>query len=147
VTLHATLSLELIAENFFWEERQRRRRGFNRDDDPVPFEMWLRQMSRLGPDKSPTWVARVKAFGKRGAPLDREFINCVKDYTNSNRVGSRGVVGWYVLREGVYEINHRYKYDRVRRYFVISENGAAREATKEEAMAWLSQKDISASAS
>lgn len=146
MTLHATIDLELIADNFFWEERQRRKHGFNVDQDPVPFEMWLRQMKQLGPDKSQTWVARVTAFGRRGAP-QREFINCVKDYTNSNRAGSRGVVGWYVLREGVYEVNHRYKWNKVRRYFMISEGGRAREIEKEEAIEWLSKSAISASAS
>lgn len=88
-------------------------------------------MRTLGSDKSPTWVAKIDLAGKR------KFIQGIPDYEKANRTGSRGVFRWYTLEPGAYEINERYKVNKVRRYFGIVENGEFREASKEEALEWL----------
>lgn len=131
----ATIGLEHVADDIAWQHRHG---GMRRD-----FERWLRDWTKLGPDKSFTWVKRV--LGDDG----REAVRGVPDYTNANSTGSKGVVYWYVLRPGVYEVNHRYKLNKVRRYWLISEGGKLREVSKSEAFEWRRQKTnaISASAS
>lgn len=123
--LCATISLEHVADDIAW---QHQRGGMRRD-----FDRWLRDWTKLGTNKSFTCVKRITADD------GRERVGGVPDYSNANCTGSRGVIYWYVLRPGVYEVNHRYKLNKVRRYFVLSEGGTTREINQSEAVEWLQQ--------
>jgi len=113
------LGLELIADDFFWAKKQAKK---------LPFDRWLRYMRKLGSDKSPTWVAKL------GVNSEREFIQGVRDYSRANRNGSRGIYAYYALSAGVvYEINERYKLIKVRRYFILVQDGEVCEISGDEA--------------
>ena len=116
--MRAVLKLELIADDFFWASK----RQYN-----VDFYQWLRELRKLGPDKSHTWVARLLPG------MQHEFVQGIRDYSTANRNGSRGIYAFYALKPGVYEINERYKLNRVRRYFIHVADDEYEEITRDEA--------------
>lgn len=62
-----------------------------------------------------TWVAEVVGL-RDGGRLDRKFVDGLKDYSDANSVGSRGVFKYYVLTEGpLYEIVDRQSYGKPQR--------------------------------
>lgn len=115
--MKAVLKLEIIADDFFWAKNKNKN---------IEFHTWLQKMKQLGPDKSQTWVALKNNSGLN-------FIQPTRDYSNANRNGSRGIFGYYLLTDGIYEINHRYKLNRVRRYFIHVTGESYAEISKEEA--------------
>lgn len=129
-TVFASLRLEHCADDIAW---QHRRGGMNRG-----FDRWLRDWRKLGPNKTFTGVTRVNLDGSR------ETLQGVPDYTGANRKGSRGVYYWYTLAPGLYDINHRYKINAVRRYWLLSESGTTREMTTEEANLWQTMQSTNA---
>lgn len=116
--MRAVLKLELIADDFFWAKRNKKN---------MPFQQWFRHMKKLGPDKSPSWVARLLPN------MEREFVQGTRDYSRANRSGSRGIYAYYALKPGIYEINERCKLNRVRRYFIQVVGDEYQEITREEA--------------
>ena len=126
--MKAVLKLELFEDDFFWAQRKKAKM------DP---RVWEMRMKRLGPDKSPSWVARVRGVSEDGLRFDRQFVNGTRDYSEANSIGSRGVFCYYPLGDGVYEVNDRYKWGKVRRYFLLVQDGQKREITKEEAIQCL----------
>lgn len=62
-----------------------------------------------------TWVAEVVGITAAGR-IERKFVDGLKDYSDANGVGSRGVYKYYVLREGpLYEIVDRPGYGKPQR--------------------------------
>ena len=60
-----------------------------------------------------TWVAEVKGIDRATGRLMRTFVDGLKDYTEANSVGSRGVYKYYVLTSGpLYEIMDRPGYGK-----------------------------------
>ena len=77
----------------------------------------------VGEDKSRTWVRLING----------RTLQPIKDYTTANGDGSRGIVGRWVLDPGFYEINHRYHWNKVRRYFLrVNYDGTTKEVSREE---------------
>lgn len=104
------IKLELVADNIHWANKNG---AMDRD-----FQKWLRQWRRLGSDKSFTWIKRVLPDN------GREYIQGVRDYSRANYSGSNGIYAYYALKPGVYEINHRYKINKVRHYFIeVTDDG------------------------
>jgi hypothetical protein len=124
--MRAVLGLELIADDYFWHTR----RGL------WDWDKQLRYMRRLGPDKSPTWVAHITGFDEKFG-YKREFLRGQRDYTDANSIGSRGIMAYYILKPGLYQVNERRTWKHVRRYFILAEESEYREISKEEADEWL----------
>jgi hypothetical protein len=122
--LRAVIQLELIADDYFWHVRHK----------SWSFDKQLRYMRRLGHDKSPSWVARLHPGMKR------EYLHGVRDYSRANATGSRGIFELFVLRDGVYEINDRYHWNKVHHYYALAEGETITEIGREEAAQWLEAK-------
>jgi len=118
--MKAVIRLEMIADDYFWHVK----RGL------WDFKRQMVYMRRLGTDKSPSWLAKLTWDGDR---MKREFQHGTRDYSRANSCGSRGIFTYYPLGDGVYEVNDRYKWSKVRRYFVEVKNGEIREISMGEA--------------
>jgi hypothetical protein len=125
--MRPVIKLELIADDFFWH-KSRNLWAFDRE---------LRYMRRLGPDHTPSWAARLAGL-QNDMPV-REYLSGVKDYTNANSTGSRGIFCYYPLRDGLYEINDRYHWNKVRHYYLLVCDGKMQEIGREEAIEWLNR--------
>lgn len=63
-----------------------------------------------------TWVAEVTSIDARTGRIERRFLDGLKDYTEANSVGSRGVRKYYVLTDGpLYEVVDRPGYGKPQR--------------------------------
>jgi hypothetical protein len=124
----AVLKLEFIAENYYAYKRQA----------TILHEGTERYKEYLGRNQSRPWVKRLT---KKGGHLEREFMNGQIDYSQANRTGSRGVYLYFYLPAGVYEINERCSWTRVRRYYCRVERGQIIEIEQEEVETWLSEKE------
>lgn len=131
--MKAVLRFELIGDDAFQYLRQRRAGKPTR-------ELALYQEIRLletTQKKYRTWVARITGADERFG-LKREFVRPqMKDYSDANSTGSRGVYAYYALSDGIYEINSRETWKRSRRYFVRVSNTEITEITREEVDEWL----------
>ena len=124
--MRAILKLEAIADDYFYAKRHK----------SWSFDKELRYMSRLGPNKSPSWVARIIGIEDE-LNFEREFIRGQRDYTEANSTGSRGIFIYYALIEGVYEINSRYHWRKVDHYFAKVEGVQITRITKDEVIECL----------
>lgn len=72
-----------------------------------------------------TWVAEVTGIDAASGRIQRRFLEGLKDYTDANSVGSRGVYKFYVLTDGkLYEVADRAGYGKPpRRRFCRVEDG------------------------
>jgi hypothetical protein len=102
-------------------------------DVPPHIRKWLAQVIRqsLRP-----WVARIAGLDSRWG-LRREFVRPNVDYSRANSVGSRGVYGYYLLDDGIYEVSHPVSWRNHRRYFVRAAEGRIREIDREEVIECL----------
>lgn len=127
--MKAVLRLELIGDNHI-----QRARAIKRGEAQMPqhiprmVELVKHSQKRFIP-----WVAQITGLCDKYG-LKREFIRGQRDYTLANSVGSRGVFCYYPLDPGVYEVNERLTWKKVRRYFIKVENTQVIEITKEEAL-------------
>lgn len=102
----------------------------------------IREFGRLFGEREPLsglfpWVAKLRGTSKRFG-FDREFLSGQKDYSQSNSVGSRGVVCHYHLQEGeFYDVFERVTWGKSRRYYCTIENNTLYELTREEVVTWL----------
>ncbi len=124
----AVLELEFIGENYFAYKRMA----------TVPDESMERFKKLLGRDQSRPWVAHLTGLDRSLRPI-REFVRGQIDYNRANGTGSRGVYLYFHLSDGLYEVNARESWSRVRRYFIRVENAAYREISREEALQCLSR--------
>jgi len=84
------------------------------------------------------WVARLT--GLTPTNFQREFLRGMKDYSQANSVGSRGVyLTFWLDSNDIYEVYHRTAWKNDRRYFCRpTKDGTFQKLTREEARAWLS---------
>jgi hypothetical protein len=122
----AVKKLEFIAENYFAYRRQ----------SPYPHRPSDSYGDYLGRDKSRPWIARLIGLDETYG-FKREFVRGQIDYSQSNQIGSRGVYIYYPLKEGLYEVNERETWTRVRRYFIRVQGMTITEIAREEALACL----------
>lgn len=95
----------------------------------------LLQAAKLGYTKA--WVARIVGLDPRFG-LAREFLRGEKDYSNASGTGSRGVMLYYWLEAGFYEVNERLSWKNHRRYFLqVNQDATAQEVSKEQVIQWL----------
>lgn len=123
----AVLKLEFIGENY---TAYRRSEAYHEASE--------RYGSYLGHDQSTPWVKRVLGYNEQFGFL-HEAVRGQKDYSQANSVGSRGIYLYYPLKKGVYEVNERITWSRVRRYFILVDNAEYVEVSKEEVFAWLEE--------
>jgi hypothetical protein len=95
----------------------------------------------MGWDKSRPWVARITGFDEEYG-YRREFLRGQWDYTNASSTGLRGVMAYYTLKPGLYQVNERTSWKHTRRYFILVEDTGLfdaeyREISQEEADEWL----------
>lgn len=77
------------------------------------------------------WVAEIT--GGRYIWLDRRFLKGQRDYRNSNSVGSRGIMIYYLLDEGpLYEVFQRLTWTHSDRYYCRIVAGRLERITQEE---------------
>jgi hypothetical protein len=131
--MRAVLRLEFIGENYFAYQRARKRGEAERNQGTECYG------DILGRDKSRPWVARVTAVQDDGYSFVREFMRGQIDYSQSSKNGSRGVYLYYPLKDGLYEVNARETWTRVRRYFIRVENTLITEIPREEVYLCLDQ--------
>ena len=78
------------------------------------------------------WVARITGsdptFG-----LAREFLPSLRDVSSATRNGRRGILLWFVMDDGVYEI----KDSEGERYFARADQGVVVRMGEEETTTWL----------
>ncbi len=120
----AVLKLEFIAENYYNYKKQA----------TIVHEPTERYKEYLGRNQSRPWVKRLS---KQGDRIEQEYMCGQIDYSQANRTGSRGVYLYFYLPKGIYEVNERCSWTRVRRYFCLVEDGRSKEITEKEALAWL----------
>jgi hypothetical protein len=104
---------------------------------PVPYGIAARvgQIYKMGHQRP--WVARLTGL-RDGCKIQRRFIQAQRDYSRANSSGSRGIMLYYFLEPGLYEINQRITWKRTKRYFawIVDENTLC-ELSREEAVEWL----------
>jgi hypothetical protein len=83
--------------------------------------------------KASYFVAEITGFHAK-FKYERKFIQCKKDYRNSNSKGSRGVYAFYILESGkIYDVLEPYSWKNSHRYFCTVDNkGDIEILTKEE---------------
>ena len=82
------------------------------------------------------WVARIDGFDSYYG-YKRQFMPYVTDYSRCNSTGSRGVMHYYCLDDGIYEVSERISWKRTRRYFILAFNGEYEKVEREEVDRWL----------
>lgn len=121
-----TLKLEAIGDGIAYDRRMHRRHG-------VPW----RPRSRLEAAVGIPWVARITGLSDRHG-FQREFIQGRRDYLDANGTGNRGVWIYYLLEDGLYEVNELTSWQDSRRYCLRVANGQAETLTLREAVQCLS---------
>jgi hypothetical protein len=84
----------------------------------------IRSHLRVATGSTGTWVAEIIGLDHTTGRIKRKFLDGLKDYSNANSVGSRGVHKYYVLTGGpLYEIVDRPGYGKPqrRRYCRVEE--------------------------
>lgn len=82
------------------------------------------------------WVARIK-WDSEHERIKREFVRGQKDYSAANSVGSRGVMLYFAIEPGLYEVKARTSWKNSKRYFMVVEGPEqTRELSNQEAESW-----------
>lgn len=86
---------------------------------------------------SRVWVAKITGYYSE-IGFEREFLTPMKDYSDSNRLGNRGVYNCYFLEYGLlYEVSRPETQSRIDRYFCcFDECGKKNRFTRLEAQKW-----------
>lgn len=70
--------------------------------------------------------------------LEHEFVESKRDFSESNKKGSRGVMLWFVIdEESIYEVFRFRSWSRSERYFARWIDGAEIRMSEEEVEKWL----------
>jgi O-methyltransferase involved in polyketide biosynthesis len=67
----------------------------------------------------------------------RQQMRGTLDYSGANSTGSRGIFEYIPLTDGIYEVNDRYRWNKVRHYYLRVIGCIMTEITPEEVKAWL----------
>lgn len=126
--MKAVLELELIGDDRYALKRALRRGEVQKTLSPRDDI----DLIRFAPESLRPWVARLtRCYEAPG--FRREFLkDYQKDYARANSIGSRGVYAYYVLSDGVYEVNQRLNWQKARRYYLRVANGQMIELTRQE---------------
>lgn len=93
-------------------------------------------------EKPPSpWCAKIHGLSKQYG-YDREFLDATKDYQDANRSGSRGVMFYWALEDGIYEVQELRPRKKPRRYFGRVSGGHLSECDETEVRAWLLENAI-----
>jgi hypothetical protein len=93
------------------------------------------------------WVAEITGIDGYDRPI-RRFLRGQRDYSNANRIGSRGVMLHFIVEEGsIYEVNAPYNWSKDRRYFTTHDGSGWIELSREEAVRCLISRSIATRAS
>jgi hypothetical protein len=129
----AVLELEVIGDDMFIFQAFRRRGQTVR-------HLSLKQeidLIKYGDHHLKPWVARITGLDEKFG-FKREFLRYdQKDYSRANSVGSRGVYQYYVLSDGLYEVNRRTGWRSLHRYFMRVDGERMTELGREEVIACL----------
>lgn len=87
------------------------------------------------------WVAQIVGLCPQ-YEFRREFHRPNRDYTDANKLGSRGVWWYYQLPDGLYEIKQLLSYRESRRFFARVENLKLVEIDKREVLECLAGKSV-----
>lgn len=128
--MRAVLELEFIGENYFAYQRSGKQRH----------EPTERVSAHLGNDQSRPWVKRIIGYDPHQQDLIQMPVDGQIDYSRANGTGSRGVRLYFILTDGMYEVNERETWKRVRRYFIRVEGTRISEIERDEVMQCLSGK-------
>lgn len=91
----------------------------------------------LYPPRPRPWVARLTALDPRWGFV-REFVKGVHDYTYARRTGSRGIMLYFALAPGYYEVYRAISWRHDERYFIqVDDNGDWRKISREEVIECL----------
>jgi hypothetical protein len=126
--MRAVIKLEFIGENYHAYKRS------GKFHEPTE-----RYGEYLGFDQSRPWVKRISGYDEEKMNFIGDFVKGQIDYSQSNSTGSRGVYLYYPLKEGIYEVNERKTWTRVRRYFTLVVGSEMVEIDREEVEQWLLQ--------
>lgn len=97
---------------------------------------WRRYVEMMKAARNRAWVAIVTEFDVNKV-YGRKFLDGLKDYSQANRVGSRGVYKYYALKSGIiYEISSPTK-KGAERYLAVVDGDVLKRMTNEEALRWL----------
>jgi hypothetical protein len=126
--MKAVISLEIIGDDYY---------AWQRAGKPGDSLRYKRYEERFGPDKARPWVARITGLDDQYG-FSREFLTADnRDYRDANSIGSRGVMEYFVLDDGIYEVHERVAWKRTRRYFVHVDGERITEVAREEVEIWL----------
>lgn len=131
--MRAVLKLEIIGDNYL-----QRRKLIEAGKAPRPhLKEWIRIL-RYGRKQFRPWVARITGFHNKYG-FTREFIVGMRDYSDANSIGSRGVYEYFALEPGLYEVNECVKLGLARRYFIRVENTEITEISRKEVLQCLNE--------
>lgn len=126
--MKTVIRLEQIGDDFYWQQKTKN----------LDWATEFKQLKKYGDYRVRAWVAKITSVG-----FDKVFIRGNSDYSECNRDGSRGIFTYYVLENGLYEINERVSYKKTDRYLLLVDGENRMRVTKQEAEQWLI-KNISA---
>lgn len=130
--MKAVLELEAIADDLY--ELQRMMRSGKVRSSYLSPSLEL-DLLRYGNKSLKPWVAKVTISAGR---LEREFVRYqMKDYFRANSTGSRGVYLYYVLSDGLYEVNERVSKVRARRHFIYVKGDKIMDVATDEVLRWV----------
>jgi hypothetical protein len=88
------------------------------------------------------WVAEITGFHPT-YKFERRFLKGYKDYSEANSKGSRGIfVSFYPEYGKIYEVKAKYSWGSDDRYFCTFDENGCRRLTREEVVAWISEKSL-----
>lgn len=87
----------------------------------------------IGTMPASSWVAEIIGLHPK-YKLERKFLKCNKDYSQSNSKGSRGIFAEYVLESGkVYDVKEQSTWKNSKRYYcTVCDDGEIKKMTEEE---------------
>jgi len=130
--MHAVIKLEIIGEPYHWMRRNRHKALIKRT-------LLMREeinLIRYGHKKHRPWVARITGLDDR-YEFRREFVECVRDWSDARSNGIRGIYEYFALPPGIYQVNECIRLGKSRRYFIRVEGTEYEEITREEVEQWL----------
>lgn len=78
---------------------------------------WIRGSGHLFTPRPKPWVARLTGLDAKYG-FAREFVRGTLDYSDARSTGSRGIMLYFALSPGFYEVFHVLSWRRDRRYFI-----------------------------
>ena len=94
----------------------------------------IERLDKVG--SSNPWVAEITGY--KDGRIERRFLDSLKDYSQTNGPGSRGIFIYFALTENrLYEIFDRPSREKTRRRFARIVDGKLTEIPTTEALLWI----------